>query len=975
MRVAFLTQNARAGDAIGRGLLEKVDYFLDRGADVTVVAADLRALHPSLKRYTIRQKPNDTNGRGFQALLQADLVSVEFSEYYPLLRLLPLVADGTRKIIFDYHGVTPPEHSSGPQRESLLRGAEWAGLAGFADGVIVHSDFAARELSESIKLPRERVQRIGLPIDEQWFTPGEPQQSLRKRLGVGESRILLFAGRLAENKRVPILISALSHLRDANPPFHVAIVGPCGEVYEAERLRCRELAADLGVADRVHFLGAVDEVTLRDCYRSADALVIPSLHEGFCLPVIEAMACGLPVITSRAAALPETVGDTGLTFSTEDPRSLADRIHRLVKAPAPIANNRVALVTSAYGDVASGAERSLAMMAATLQRSGYEVHVFTTQLARAPAYVTRVKEFAANPQNPERGAAALNCAPVHGEKEAGYWQNTLRSDALLADLAKTGAWDAILVGPATTGLTRDVVRQFNSRVLLVPCLHDEPAARLSGIGELFEQVGGVVFHSIEERDLAASLGYNHPNSLVIGACINPSQKNIGNASSVVDRPYVVSIGRRVAEKNLPLLCEWAQKYHAEFAERFRFAFIGEGPMPIPDEPWAVDLGRLPDDEKDRVVANAAAIVQLSVNESLSLVVLEAQAFGVPVVVNAASPVLASHVERGNGGLAVSDYAQFAMALNHLWDNPDAGAALGCAGQQYVARHFRKPEAILHSLETAIDNLNRPMSAIMRDAGIRRAAQFSRTNWRRKFDLVVERLLDRPSISRPANVELDSVEREVVSPTWRLILRHRGGAPLVPTGPGRTEILIRCRDSNDEFVGEITPIALWKTITEGDEIVVSVPVTNARPGVSLEAGLRTYRLENEEINWFGPLAIVRDFRGEVALNIKRLPARGLPALAQLPDDYVDVSEGRLARWKRWIKSKLLHNFKVSYVDVVTRQQTRFNRRLLEIIEELEARPDDSLLRAELAESRRTCEELGRRVARLEATVTPARREAS
>jgi hypothetical protein len=177
------------------------------------------------------------------------------------------------------------------------------------------------------------------------------------------------------------------------------------------------------------------------------------------------------------------------------------------------------------------------------------------------------------------------------------------------------------------------------------------------------------------------------------------------------------------------------------------------------------------------------------------------------------------------------------------------------------------------------------------------------------------------------------------------------------------------------VGEITPIALWRVVVEGDEIVVSVPVTNTTPGVSLEPGLRTYKAEHEKISWFGPLAIVGEIPPKVPLATKRQPARGLPALAQLPDDYVDVSEGRLGRWKKWIKTKLLHNFKVSYVDVVSRQQTRFNRQLLEIVEKLEARPDDAMLRAELAESRRSCEELSRRVARLEATVAPARREAS
>ena len=67
-------------------------------------------------------------------------------------------------------------------------------------------------------------------------------------------------------------------------------------MYGAEAEAALRLAAKLGVADRLHFLGQVSDADLALCYRGADLLVIPSRHEGYCLPVIEAMACGLPTI-------------------------------------------------------------------------------------------------------------------------------------------------------------------------------------------------------------------------------------------------------------------------------------------------------------------------------------------------------------------------------------------------------------------------------------------------------------------------------------------------------------------------------------------------------------------------------------------------------------------------------------------------------------------------------------------------------
>src|SRR5207237_859153 len=153
---------------------------------------------------------------------------------------------------------------------------------------------------------------------------------------------------------------------------------------------CRALARRLGVADRLHFLGQVTGEELAEAYRSADVLVMPSLHEGFCLPVVEAMACGLPVIAARATALPETVGDAGPTFTPDDAADLAGQLRRVLAgaAPSPVpplprrgegSKKRIAIVCFRFGaDVVGGAETSLRTMAQALQAQGCGVEVFTT---------------------------------------------------------------------------------------------------------------------------------------------------------------------------------------------------------------------------------------------------------------------------------------------------------------------------------------------------------------------------------------------------------------------------------------------------------------------------------------------------------------------------------------------------------------------------------------------------------------------
>src|SRR5580765_2890369 len=141
LRVALLTQNARAGDAIGRHVVEKTAYFVDRGAHVRVIVSDSVGLHPALRPLAIRQLPTP-RGDGWNALAAADLVVVDYPQYYPLLDLLPLLADGQRRIVFDYHGVTPPAGRLANHRDALLRSVDSRGFAAFADAVIAHSRFA-----------------------------------------------------------------------------------------------------------------------------------------------------------------------------------------------------------------------------------------------------------------------------------------------------------------------------------------------------------------------------------------------------------------------------------------------------------------------------------------------------------------------------------------------------------------------------------------------------------------------------------------------------------------------------------------------------------------------------------------------------------------------------------------------------------------------------------------------------------------
>ncbi len=369
MRVALLSNNAQVHNAVGNHVAEKVRFFQERGAEVRLFVQDARRLHPDVRSCAVEVRQPRTDGPVLDELQQADLIFAVYAQYHDLLQYLPLLAGTGPRIVFDYLGVTPPDLWPVQQREGLDVSVRQRGHAWCADHVLTISAANRRELLDATGFPHEHATTLPLAVDTARFPP-EPRESyLQARLGIA-GPILLFVGRLAGNKRVPLLIEALVHRRDA----HAVLVGDCSDVYAVEAARCRALADQLGVAERVHWLGQLDDAELARAYRSADVLVMPSLHEGFCVPVIEAMASGLPVLASRSAALPETVGDGGLTFAPDDVNDLVWQLDRLLgdrSAPRGARLSSLAAVLSAEArGAAPHRRRQLSLRAGHRRRRG-----------------------------------------------------------------------------------------------------------------------------------------------------------------------------------------------------------------------------------------------------------------------------------------------------------------------------------------------------------------------------------------------------------------------------------------------------------------------------------------------------------------------------------------------------------------------------------------------------------------------------
>jgi len=153
--------------------------------------------------------------------------------------------------------------------------------------------------------------------------------ALRQRLGLPE-RYLLYLGGFDRRKRVPELLRAFHKVVPRLGDTGLVVAGRLPDRDSTFAPDPRRVADELALGDRVRFLGHVDEVDKPALYAGAEALVFPSVYEGFGLPPLEALSCGTPVIATQSSSLPEVVGDAGILVPPDDADALAEAICALV---------------------------------------------------------------------------------------------------------------------------------------------------------------------------------------------------------------------------------------------------------------------------------------------------------------------------------------------------------------------------------------------------------------------------------------------------------------------------------------------------------------------------------------------------------------------------------------------------------------------------------------------------------------------
>lgn len=195
---------------------------------------------------------------------------------------------------------------------------------------------AARILTVSEHTRREVIGLLGVPAERVVVTPNAARAhfrpphptaiaQLRARHSLPE-QFLLYVGTLEPRKNLTTLLDAYGEVaRRTDVPLLIG--GGKGWLYTPifERLEA------LGLRERVHFVGYIDEDELPLWYAAATAFVFPSIYEGFGMPPLEAMACGTPVVTSNTSSLPEVVGDAGIMVDPHDQAALAAALIEVIR--------------------------------------------------------------------------------------------------------------------------------------------------------------------------------------------------------------------------------------------------------------------------------------------------------------------------------------------------------------------------------------------------------------------------------------------------------------------------------------------------------------------------------------------------------------------------------------------------------------------------------------------------------------------
>lgn len=373
---------------------------------------------------------------------------------------------------------------------------------------------------------------------------------------------------------------------------------------------------------------------------------------------------------------------------------------------------KIIIVTPWFGSFAGGAELLARGLAREFNRRGIHALVFTT-CSRSPydswwedyyepgvyeveSVETRRFETLKAPARYRAVIEKLQRAEnLTAQDEEDFFAYGINSEALVSALGEyINCGYEILALPYFHGLTHSAVNRYPGKISLVPCFHDEPQFYWEATATLLRNAKQLFFNSAEEKQMTIrryglKVGRRIVESIVAGVGVELTSCDEEEVTAEnLPASYFVYAGRKEVGKNVHLLCRWFTLYAEKFSPDTKLIFIGGGdPALVPANEHFLDFGFVPEATKRRLIRGSKGVINLSDNESFSIVIMEGWLLGVPAIVSANCAVTTNHVRRCNGGLYVAGADEFALSLKYLEDHAEVRRRMAANGRAYVSREF------------------------------------------------------------------------------------------------------------------------------------------------------------------------------------------------------------------------------------------------------------------------------------------------
>ena len=324
-RVAVLTPHFTSHDAVCNDVFGMFEALGRRGVDARIYAADWTVSETKLKIWPLSQIK--------EFLKHSDDTLIYHHSMGWEVGCEVLTEVKCRRII-RYHNVTPPSFFSGWSEEyegvCRLGREQLSGIAG--SGCNAYLSTSEYNMSELISEGAPAAKSFVVPPFNRTrdFLNAEPDFEIIDKYRDGQAN-LLMVGSLVPNKgHVALLEAFAAYHHDYNRNSRLFLVGKDKVNLSTYTSFLHEMTAHLGLQDNVIFTGEVSESELKTYYLISDLFVMASEHEGFCVPLVEAMAMKVPIVAFSSSAIAETISKAGLVWNERDPYLLAESIDTLM---------------------------------------------------------------------------------------------------------------------------------------------------------------------------------------------------------------------------------------------------------------------------------------------------------------------------------------------------------------------------------------------------------------------------------------------------------------------------------------------------------------------------------------------------------------------------------------------------------------------------------------------------------------------